>query len=40
VLVVTGAGVKPHGHQSPAAKHVEVDADVDELLRHLGVGGE
>ncbi len=36
VLVVTGAGVKPHGHQSQP-KHVEVDADVDELLRHLGV---
>jgi len=38
VLVVTGAGVKPHGHQSEPSR-VEVEADVDELLRHLGVEG-
>ncbi len=36
VLVVTGAGVKPHGHElAPAA--VEIDANLDDLLWHLGV---
>jgi len=36
VLVVTGAGVKPHGHaEGPVT--VEIAADLDELLHHLGV---
>jgi threonine synthase len=38
VLVVTGAGVKPHGH-TDAPTVVEVDADVDALLRGLDVTG-
>ena len=38
VLVVTGAGVKPHG-DTEAPAPVEVAADVDELLYHLGVIG-
>ncbi len=34
VLVVTGAGVKPHDEHEPAVP-VAIDADVRELLRHL-----
>lgn len=38
VLVVTGAGVKPHGHVvTPQA--TAVDANVDDLLRQLDVSG-
>jgi threonine synthase len=36
VLVVTGAGLKPHGHEHRAAVH-EIDADAASLLTHLGV---
>jgi threonine synthase len=36
VLVVTGAGVKPHGHGHHAEAH-EIDADLSSLLTHLGV---
>jgi threonine synthase len=36
VLVVTGAGVKPHGHLAQP-KDVEVAPSLDALLRHLGV---
>ena len=36
VLVVTGAGIKPHGHGHRADVH-EVDADAAALLSHLGV---
>jgi threonine synthase len=36
VLVVTGAGVKPHGH-ARAADVFEIDPDLDDLLLHLGV---
>ena len=39
VLVVTGAGVKPHGHDVVAPTVVEIDADVDALLRGLDVTG-
>jgi threonine synthase len=38
VLVVTGAGVKPHGHIDPPHP-VEIDADIDDLLRSLDVDG-
>jgi threonine synthase len=36
VLVVTGAGIKPHGHAEPV-EAIEIDADLDELLFRLGV---
>jgi threonine synthase len=36
VLVVTGAGLKPHGHAHRAEVH-EVDPDMVSLLAHLGV---
>jgi threonine synthase len=36
VLVVTGAGIKPHGHDRPVAVE-EIEPDVDELLARLGV---
>ena len=36
VLVVTGAGVKPHGHAEPPAP-VEIAPDLDELLFFLSV---
>ena len=38
MLVVTGAGIKPHGHGHRAAVH-EIDADAAALLSHLGVLG-
>jgi threonine synthase len=36
VLVVTGAGVKPHG-DATRPEPVEIDADLDQLLRGLGI---
>jgi threonine synthase len=36
VLVVTGAGLKPHGHGHCAEVH-EVEPDMVSLLAHLGV---
>ncbi|HEV2591727.1 MAG TPA: threonine synthase [Gaiellaceae bacterium] len=38
VLVVTGAGVKPHGRLAQP-QDVEIEPDLDALLRHLGVEG-
>jgi threonine synthase len=38
VLVVTGAGVKPHGHV-PSPQDLEIAPDIDALLRNLGVEG-
>jgi threonine synthase len=38
VLVITGAGVKPHGHAELPAP-VEIDPDLGELLVRLGVTG-
>ena len=38
VLVVTGAGVKPHGHLG-RPEPVEIEADLGALLRALGVEG-
>jgi threonine synthase len=37
VLVVTGSGLKPHGHEARHAGVAEIDCDPAEVLRHFGL---